>query len=493
MSLMGIDIGTTGTKAIVFNEDIKVLGSAYAEYNLLFPKPLWVEMDNAVLWANVFDVICNANSSPEVKKDPVTALSVTTYGESFTPLDKKGNILYNSIYSTDTRSMDELNYILTKYNGKELFEITGYPAKYICPLNKILWLKNNRKDIYRNTEKILFTEDLFYHQLGIEKTKINHSLCSRTLFFDIKQKKWAKDILDAFDIDAGLFSEPSRSGVVIGSIAPGIAEKLGFRGDVSVVIGAHDQPCAALGVGAVKGGIAADGMGTVECISLCMDQINVNEEMFKNNFCCQAHAIEDKYVTLLVNMSSGSVVKWFRDNFLSGNGDQLRKISSGFDFEPTSLLVLPYFSASGTPYMDPTPKGTITGISLDTSMDNIFKALIEGLVMEICFNLKLASDSGVVIDEIRAVGGGAKSDFELKLKASIIGKPIKRMDVTEAGCLSTMILAGAGTGKFTLDEAINKFVKVSMEFEPDETIAQRYSEKFESYKKMYGLVSQLIG
>jgi xylulokinase len=91
------------------------------------------------------------------------------------------------------------------------------------------------------------------------------------------------------------------------------------------------------------------------------------------------------------------------------------------------------------------------------------------------------------------VGGGAKSDFELKLKASIIGKPIKRMDVTEAGCLSTMILAGAGTGKFTLDEAINKFVKVSMEFEPDETIAQRYSEKFESYKKMYGLVSQLIG
>jgi xylulokinase len=493
MSLMGIDIGTTGTKAIVFNEDGKILGKAYAEYNLVFPRPNWVEMDNNELWTKVFGVISDVNSLPEVMNNPVTALSVTTYGESFTPLDKKGNILYNSIYSTDSRSMDELGYILTKYDEKKLFEITGYPAKYICPLNKILWLKKNREDIYRNTEKILFTEDLFYYLLGIEKTKINHSLCSRTLFFDIKQKKWAMDLLDAFDIDVDLFSEPSRSGIIIGNVAHENAEKLGFKGNVSIVIGSHDQPCAALGVGAINGGIAADGMGTVECVSLCLDEINTSEGMFKNNFCCQAHAVDGKYVTLLINMSSGSAVKWFKNNFLSGSSEQLRTIFADFNFEPTDLLFLPYFSASGTPYMDPLAKATITGMNLSTKRDNILKALIEGLVMEICFNLELASDSGVAIGELRAVGGGAKSDFELKLKASIINKPIKRMNVAEAGCLSTMMLAGMGTGIFTLEEAINKFVEIDMEFEPDDKIANRYAEKFVNYKKMYRHVSQLNG
>jgi len=153
MSILGIDIGTTGTKAIVFSEDGKVLESGYVEYDLVFPNPGWVEFDVKSMWKKIFDVIRKVNSSDDVKKDPVTALSVSTVGESFTPIDKDGNTLYNTIYSSDSRSKKELEYIFTKIPAKELYYICGLPPQYVTALNKILWVKNNMPEIYSKTKK----------------------------------------------------------------------------------------------------------------------------------------------------------------------------------------------------------------------------------------------------------------------------------------------------------------------------------------------------
>lgn len=491
MSLLGIDIGTTQTKAIAFNEDGKIIATDYQEYSLLFPQPGWVEFDTKNQWEKILNVLKSVNNNPNVKKDPVTALSVSTFGEGFTPIDKKGNVLHNTIYSTDARSIKELEYILSVYTPKELFKITGYPPGFICPLNKILWLKKNRPEIYHKTEKFLFTDELLYHLLGIKETAINYALASRTLFFDIRKKVWAEDILNKFDINPNLFSKPVASGVEIGVIESSIAKELGFSKDVHVISGCHDQPCAALGVGAITGGAAADGMGTVECVTICSEEAVTSDEMLKNNFCLQVHAVKDKYVTLAYNLSAGSVVKWFRDIFLNGDSNKVREISSSLTFEPSRLFTLPYFSATGTPYLDPISKGSIIGLDLSTSKKEIFKALVEGLVFEICYNIELSQKSGLTVKQLRASGGGAKSDFELMLKASILDKPILRMDITEAGCLGTMILAGVGTKKFTLNEAIEKFIKIKDEFIPDKKIKEKYIEKYNKYKKIYGLVSQL--
>lgn len=491
MSLLGIDIGSTGTKAIVFNTDGEILASEYGEYNLLFPQPGWVEFDTKDQWNKIFGVLKKVNSDPSVKKDPVIALSVSTFGEGLTPVDDRGNVIFNTIYSIDARSIKELEFILSKYSKKRLFEITGFPPGFICPLNKILWIKNNRPQIYKKTKKILFTDDLFYHKLGVEDLKINHALASRTLFFDVRKKAWTNDILSGLDIDVNLFSKPSPSGIEIGYIKKSIAEELGFTGNVSVITGCHDQPCAAFGVGAIEGGIAADGMGTVECATICMEEALTNDVMLKNNYSLQAHAIKDKYVTLAYNLSSGSIVKWFRDNLSDGQNQTIRNISSSLTFEPSRLFTLPYFSASGTPYLDPVAKGSIIGLDLDTTKEDIFKGLIEGLVFEICYNLELTKKSGIKLTELRASGGGAKSDYELLLKASILDRPILRMDITEAGCLGAMILSGVGIKKFTLKEAVSKFIKVKDRFESDKKISEKYIDKFEKYKEMYGLVSQL--
>ena len=499
MSLLGIDIGSTGAKAMVFSEYGKNLASAYEEYNFIFPQPGWVEFDTNDMWEKIFRLFKKVNSNPAVKKDPVKVLSASTIAESFTPIDKKGDILSNTIYSTDTRSIKELEYVLTKISARDLFETNGYPPGFISPLNKILWVRRNRPDLYKNTKKFLFTEDLLFHKLGLKDTKINHSLCSRTLFFDIRNNEWSEDILNEFDIDINLFSEPSLSGAEVGYIREDIAEELGFKGRVLLVTGAHDQSAAALGVGAVKGGLAADGMGTVECISAVMDKLVINDKMFKNNFSIQTHAVGNKYITLAYNLSSGSILKWYKDTFATEelkvaqkkNIDVYDYLFSKLDFKPSDLYVLPYFSATGTPYFDPVPKGSIIGLSLATGKKDIFKSLVEGLVFEIAFNMELLKKVGIEINEIRVTGRAAKSDYWLKLKSSITGKPIKRMNINEAGCLAVMILAGSCIGKFTVEEAILKFVRTGKEFYPDNKIADKYKEKFERYKKVYSLISKL--
>ncbi len=492
MSLLGIDIGTTGTKAIAFDENGDILGSDYREYSLLFPEPGWVEFDTPDQWQKIFEVLKNVNSNPAVKKDPVTALSMSTFGEGLTPVDASGDIIFNTIYSTDARSIKELEFILSRHSAKELFEITGYPAGFICPLNKILWIKNNHPGVYEKTRRIFFTDELLAQKLGVEEPRINYALASRTLFFDIRKKTWRTDLLSEFGIDEGLFSRPCPSGMEIGKISDKVAEELGFKKGVSVVSGCHDQPCAALGTGAIRGGIAADGMGTVECVTICMEEALTNDAMLEYNFGCQAHGVKDRYVALAYNLSAGSVVRWFRDNIADGSNQTIRNISSSLTFEPSRIYTLPYFSATGTPYLDPVAKGSIIGLDLGTTKTDIFKSLVEGLVFEICFSLELIKKSGIKITELRATGGGSKSDYELKLKASLLDSPILRMDITEAGCLGTMMLAGAGTGRFTLEEAISKYVRIKDRFEPDAGIRERYMDKFENYKKIYGIVSELF-
>ncbi len=500
MSLMGIDIGTTGTKAMAFSEEGKVLGSSYSEYNLIFPKNNWVEFDVKEMWGKVFDVIKKVNSVPEAQKDPVKALAVSTIGESFTPIDKEGNILYNTIYSTDARSSKELEYILSVIPAKKLYNITGLPPQYVTALNKIYWVKKNMPEIYNKTYKFLFTADLFQHKLGIENTKMNYPLCSTSLFFDIRKKEWSDYILSTFDIDKNLFSKPAPSGKIVDYIRDDIAKELGFKNKVAVVTGGHDQQCAALGVGAIEGGIAADGIGTVECVTPVMDEIILKDELFENDYSTRAHVVEGKYASFVYNFTAGSVLKWYRDVLGKEEKKEASKkgidvydyFFSKLDFEPSGMFALPYFSGSGTPYHDPIAKGSIIGLKLSTQKTDIFKALVEGLVYEIAFNIELAEKCGLSIKELRAVGGGSKSDYWLKLKSSVLNKPIKQMGISEAGCLASMILAGKGTGKFEIEEAVSEFVKVNKEFEPDKEIREKYMENFEKYKKIYDLVSELF-
>jgi xylulokinase len=499
MSILGLDIGSTNTKGIVFREDGSVLSQASKEYPMIFPRPGWVEINALGMWNKIIDLIKELNSNSS--HDPIKALSVSTFGEAFTPIGKDGRILSNMIYPMDSRCIEELNQVVNDFGAGFIYHTTSLNPSYLYSLPKILWIKRNDPDLFRNIDKFLFNEDMLFHVLGLTETRVSYSLAARTMFFDVLKKEWSQEMLSKYDMEEGKFSKPAPSGTVVGEIPYKVAEKLGFEKGVLVVTGGHDQVCAALGAGAIENGSAANGMGTVECIIPVFSDLLINEKMKQYQFCCEPSAIAGLYVTLAYNMTAGSILNWYRSTIgyadeQTSKNEQLdfyTYIFDQLDFNPSPIHAFPYFGASGTPHFCSSSLGSLLGLSIETTNHDIFKALIESLVYEMKYNQELLEETGIKIDNYRAIGKGAKSSYWLQLKANLLGKPIYRMEVEEAGCLATMILAGVAASIYpNYRDAVRQLVKIKEEFYPEGKNINLYMLKYEKYKELYGVLKSIL-
>jgi len=497
MSLLGIDLGITGCKAIAFSEDGKMLARAYREYPLLYPKLGWIELNPNEVWVRVKESI--GEVAQKTKKDPIKALAVCCQGEAFSPIDKKGNFLANSPVSFDTRGQ-ELTYQLGEKIGKfRIMQITGMPLYSGCSLGKLMWLKKNRPHIYRKTWKFLWYEELVLFRLGFSPTT-DYSLAPRTLAFDILEKKWSEEILNTVNIEMEKLPEVLPSGVVIGEIRREIANELSLPSGVTVVTGGHDQACATLGAGVQQEKMAMESIGTVDCINVISKTARLNKRMLENNFICSPYTIPDFFITLAFNFTGGALLRWFRDNLAfeekkkaeDTGKDVYSIIIRGAKASPSSLFVLPHFTTTGTPYMDSRSCGAILGLSLNSNKAELIRAILEGIDFEMKLNLTLLEKVGVPVEEIRVAGGGAKSYQWLQLKADIYDKRILSLNVTEAACLGAAILAGLGSGVYSsIEEGIKACVRIKREFYPQKKWANVYKEKFKLYQTIYPTLQDL--
>lgn len=498
MSLLGLDIGTTGCKAVVFNLDGKFLASAYREYPLIFPKPGWIELDSNLVWKRTKEVIHEV--ARKTRRDPIRALAVSAQGEAFTPIDKSGRPLYNSIVTFDSRADSYVAWWNNRLGKKRVFNITGVPVSGITTLNKILWLKENNREIFDQTWKFLCYEDLAFFKLGLLPT-IDYSLAARTMAFNLSQKVWSETLLRITGVDRALLPEAKPSGTVVGEIPERVALKLGLPKKVLAVTGGHDQPCGALGSGVIKPGVAMYATGTVECIAPAFDEIVLNETMFRNNLCCYPHTMKDMYISIVFNFTGGSLLRWFRDVFGQEEFQVARKtrrdvydiLAAKATKTPTNLLLLPHFTMTGTPYFDAKSKGVILGLTLSTTKGDIIKAILEGVTYEMKLNVELLEKSGIAIHEFRAIGGGAKSDIWMQLKADILGKPVVKLKVSEAACLGAALLAGVATGEYSsMKEAVQQTVRTEKTFRPKKMHREQYEERFALYRHIYPLLRKVL-
>ena len=265
MSLLGLDIGITGCKAVAFRLDGQTLAQAYREYPLIQPQPGWMELDPAEVWDAVREVIGRVTAA--VRSDPVQALSVATHGESVLPVDAAGRPLCRFISAIDTRAEQQTRWWAEQVGRERLFQITGMPLHPMYTINKLMWLRDNQPGIFAASSRFLCMQDFVFHQLGLPPA-MDHSLAARTMAFDIHRRAWSGEILDLAGMDAARFSPALPSGAAIGEVPASIAETLGLgRGGVAVT-GGHDQPAGALGCGAIVEGICMDSTGTVECVGV---------------------------------------------------------------------------------------------------------------------------------------------------------------------------------------------------------------------------------
>ena len=495
MSYMGIDIGTTGCKALVFDGNGKQISSAYREYPVIMPRPGWAELDSAKVIENCFAAIREAAGN---SIDKVRAIGISSQGEAFTPLDKDGRILGNAMVSFDTRASEMIKACTEKFGKKKLYDITGHTAHPMFTLFKLLWLRKNNAEVFNQTYKFLCFEDLLQFKLGLDPA-MGWPLAGRTMLFDIKKHCWSADILELCGISPAQLARPLKSGTVSGKIPANIARALALNDDVIVVSGGHDQPCGALGAGVIKEGCAMYATGTVECICPAFSSPVLSDGLFKSNLCTYDFTLDKIYTTVAFSLTGGNILKWFRDEFAQPEISEAERLGinpyelllGNMSRTPTSLMVLPHFTPTGTPYFDTEAAGAILGLKLSTKKSELVRALLEGVAFEMRLNLDILNESGIRIDELRAIGGGAKSPVWTQLKADVLNKPISTLQITEAGCLGVAMLAYSAHSGENIAPIVAAWVKPGDTVNPNPEFAASYTEKFELYKKLYPAVKKL--
>ena len=479
---MGVDVGTTGVKAVVFDESGKLLSRAYEEYPLLFPFPGACELDSRTVIDAALRVIKSAAAQAGA---PVRAIGIASQGEAFTPLDADGRMLGNIMTSSDTRAQSLVQPWSEAFGQERLYRNTGHTAYPMYSLFKLLWLKQNQSDVWARASKFLFCEDLLAYVLTGE-TRTDYTMAARTMMFDVAKKQWSPEILDAIGLSADQLPEVVPSGGIVGTVKPAI----GLGSDVKVAVCGHDQPVGALGCGAAAPGMAAYSIGTVECICPAADRLILSPELMAANLATYPHVLPNTYTTVAFNVTGGSVLKWVRDNFATeeasealGKGeDPYDRIIAAASDEPANVILLPHFGPTGTPHFDAHGAGALFGLKLSTSRAEVLRAVLEGITYEMKWNAAILEESGFGLTELRAIGGGAKNETWMQIKADILGIPLTTMRVTEATCMGAALLAGHGAGIIDVSAPWAEPIRT---FEPRREFAGLYEERFALYKELY--------
>jgi xylulokinase len=503
--LMGLDLGSSGAKAGVFDSDGYLLGLAQEEYAFQHPAPGHSEIDPEIVWGHACNVLRGAISAAGIDPGQIAALGLSAIGETSMPVDEDGNATYPAIESMDMRDNAYARYIgwwQQTFGAEHIFRRTSYPLNSLPPAMKILWWKEHLPDVFSRSVRFVSFQDYTLRRLT-GKAVIDYSLASRTMLFDVSEKKWIPEFLAAMGISESYFSPACESSTPVGYVTADAARATGLAQSTLVIAGAHDQACAALGVGAIGSGMAADGTGSVEAIAVpCATPIS-SMAMLARGQGSQCHVRGDLYLALGFHLAAGSLVRWYRDQLSRHEWDAAQRdgadvydlLTAAARTSPPGargLMILPHIVGAGTgraPALNASSRGVILGLSSQHSKADLDRAIFEGITFEARVIVRSMEESGIPITSLAVTGGGAKSPFWLQLKADVLQKPITVPAVTQASLLGAALLAGTGAGFYSsLEDAVDRCCRQSAVYQPDPAVAMVYDRLFAIYQDIYPAV-----
>lgn len=492
----GLDVGTSGCKLTVYNCSGEYVCNEYVEYNVSRRNG-----EHEIDASEIYKAVCKVISQSAKRCGNLSAVGVTTFGETVVLLDESDRVLAPSMLYTDPRGEEECQKLCQKLGEKKITEIAGAKPHCMYSLPKIVHIKDNQPEIYSKVKRILLMEDYLVYMLT-GNAQIDYSLAARTLGFDIKNKCWSEEIFKAADVDVSLMSKPVKTGTCAGRIKKETADNLGVSEEMLIVSGCHDQVAAAVGAGVFSVGDAVDGTGTVECVTPVFDTVPENDELYSHGYSVVPYVFDNTYVCYALSFTGGAVLKWFRDNFAryekmlaEEKGENVyKKLDETIPAEPTDILVLPHFAGAANPYMDNGSKAAVVGLTLEDSTADFYKALMEGVTYEIMTNIEYLSTFGINPERIIATGGGASSQAWLQIKADVLNRRIISLSAKEAGACGTCMLTAVAIGLCdSLEKAKDIFVKEDREYLPDIKRAEKYRSNYQAYKKIYSAVRPIVG
>lgn len=491
MRIMGLDAGTTGCKAAVFNPEGKVLGFAFREYGVTADKDGNPEQDARQVWNLSMEAMREAIEKSQTKA--VEAIGLSVQGDSVIATDADFNPVYPTLLGMDYRTQSILPLLEAKRPGRDYFYRTGMRPHPLNSFLKMIWLKKERPEAYARTKRFVTYADFLAGKLSGEAA-IDLTMASRTMAFDLRRRAWDGELLGEFGIPEALLSRPVVSGTVVGVVRPEIARELGLEKAPKMVAGGHDQPVCSLGAGVTGSGHLVASTGTAEVLSRVLDEPILTDGMYDSYYPCYYSVLPGKMFTFSFNHYSGGLFRWYRDCWA---GDERRKaaelgidpyeaITGDMPAGPTKLLVSPHLNGSGTPECDFTAKCAFVGMTLGTTRAEVAKAILEALCFDLRINIERMRDLGMHAERITCVGGGAKSPVWLQLKADILNMPAVVLADKDAGCLGAGILAGTGSGVFaSAAEGAKRCVRTEKTYTPNPGNAARYNERFALYCQLH--------
>lgn len=494
MSLLAVDVGSSTCKAVVFAENGQILAQASSIYVPLLRSPSFAEMDPERFWSAVCSCCSNA---AKATADPVRAVSLSSHGETFVALDSRGRPVRNAILNQDGRAIRESAECEEVIGRERLFQITGLFAHPMYPLPKILWLRRHEPETFVTAKSFVTVVGYLLHRMGLP-AYVDYSLASRFLAFDIRKRSWSDEILSATELDKSFVPDISPAGTIVGTLTADVAGQLGVTTKTPVVLGGHDQPCGALGAGAIGGGRVCDSIGTYECLLAASDAPSLNEKALAASLNTYCHVVPDKFVTLAY-FPSGIMMKWFHDLLYSNNSASAVADTRGLDSEgehyawleaqspagPTGLCITPHLIGTCNPEFNPRVRGIIAGLEAGTGSADIYKGILEGLACELAILADLLAEAAGEFGDIFVTGGGTRSTLGLKLRAALTGRRLHVMSRQEAVCVGTAILGGVATGEYaSFSQAVNSLVTESARVDPDRELAATYRDQLARYKRL---------
>ena len=487
---LGVDIGGTGAKCVAFREDGRQAAISYLEYPNSAGK---TDLDPAVLSEAAFEVIARCVRALP-KGEEVAAVTVSSFGESFVPIDEKGRALSSIImYFAETQS-GEFDELVQRVGAETFMDITLTKPDAFYSLSKMLY---TRRTAPRPVWKFLLISGYICYCLSGE-TAIDVSLACRTLLFDVRRGDWSDELLAASGFRRDQMPAVLPAGTPLGRLLPEVASRLGLTEKTRVVIGAHDQVVNALGCGVCRPGDAADVSGTTESIAPFYSQIPSGYDFQRSNYACVPYLNGPGYVTYAYNLSGGAVLRWYRDRLVSHLSGQAKAEGlSVYDLlnrlcpqGPGQLILLPYLQGmGGTPDILPQARGLMYGLSMETRQEDIYRAILEGLSFEMAVNLEALSAFDIVPRRLFACGGGARSRVWLKIKANVWNREVIPVMTEETGALGSAILGFAAvSGQKDLLGLAQGFVRHGEPIEPDPESACFYAGQLKRYRRLRDLM-----
>lgn len=487
---LGIDVGTSGTKTLAIDHRGRVLARATSSYPCSHPRPLWSEQDPEDWWRATVRTVRSIVRGNRLKPADVKAIGLSGQMHGSVFLDGKDRVIRPAILWNDQRTAAECRQIEEAAGGRRaLVELVANPALSGFTAPKILWLRNHERRHFDRTRKVLLPKDEIRRRLiGEYATEVSDA--SGTLLLDVVHRRWSDKLLSALELDRDLLPRCYESEEVTGQLTREAAKTLGLSTDCLVVGGAGDCAAGAVGTGIVRRGALSTSIGTSGVVFVHSDEPSVDPQGRLHTFC---HAVRGKWHMMGVSLSAGGSLDWFRERLGSSNG---RKASGSFEaltaeaetIPPGSdgLFFLPYLAGERTPHADPDARGCFIGLTLAHTRGHMVRAVMEGVTYALRDSLEIIRELGVPVRQIRASGGGARSELWLQMQADVFGQKVVTINVEEGPALGVALLAAVGAGAFRhVEEGCRATIRTVSETRVRPGAKKHYDQGFRLYQQLY--------